>query len=201
MEKDEARRHRVTHTIVTLEVSHGAYDEIAAHIRHSPGYESSIMEDGTIDMTGIGLVRFGAENVIGVRKPSTRQVTTDVSFVEERLEELGREPHPALHNMGVTDGEPMRPNDPRLGEMLDRKSEQTRAIMNANARQVGGEHYGLTAFQHWDLVVMFDFDYFQAQITKYVMRWRKKNGIEDLKKGQHFLEKYIEEIEAERIIP
>lgn len=70
----------------------------------------------------------------------------------------------------------------------------------SNTHQVGGRHYGLVSFQHWDAVVLFDLDYFQGQITKYVMRWRKKNGIEDLKKAQHFLEKYIEEIEAGRIL-
>jgi hypothetical protein len=48
-------------------------------------------------------------------------------------------------------------------------------------------------------VVEFDLDYFQAQITKYVMRWDKKNGLQDLEKAQHFLEKYIEEIQSGRI--
>ena len=65
-------------------------------------------------------------------------------------------------------------------------------MAKANERQVGAEHYGLKEFQHWDMVNEFNLDYFQGQITKYVMRWRDKNGLEDLKKAQHFLEKYIE---------
>lgn len=65
----------------------------------------------------------------------------------------------------------------------------------ANARQVGGSHYGGGALQHWDLVNIFGWDYFQGQITKYLMRWRKKNGLEDLRKAAHFLQKYIELIE------
>ena len=64
--------------------------------------------------------------------------------------------------------------------------------MAANSRQVGGAHYGKVGRQHWDVVADFGLDYFQGQITKYVMRWRDKNGIEDLRKAQHFLEKYIE---------
>ena len=64
--------------------------------------------------------------------------------------------------------------------------------MAANDTQVGGNHYGLQDFQHWDMVVHFKLDYFQGQITKYVMRWREKGGIQDLKKAQHFLAKYIE---------
>lgn len=62
----------------------------------------------------------------------------------------------------------------------------------ANARQVAGSHYSGYPLQHWDLVAIFDWDYFQGQITKYLMRWKKKNGIQDLEKAAHFLEKYIE---------
>ncbi len=61
----------------------------------------------------------------------------------------------------------------------------------ANNTQVGGTHY-LSPIQHWDFVVANDLDYFQGQITKYVTRWRKKNGIGDLYKARHFLQKYIE---------
>ena len=64
--------------------------------------------------------------------------------------------------------------------------------MAANDRQVGGGHYQVAATQHWDIVAQHNLDYFQGQIIKYVMRWRAKNGIEDLQKAQHFLEKYIE---------
>lgn len=62
----------------------------------------------------------------------------------------------------------------------------------ANTRQVGGSHYGMTDLQHWDLVDIFSWDYFQGQITKYLMRWKTKNGVQDLEKAAHFLEKYIE---------
>lgn len=65
--------------------------------------------------------------------------------------------------------------------------------MSANEMQVGGNHYQ-TAIQHWDYVVANDLDYFQGQITKYITRWRKKNGVHDLYKARHFLEKYIEVI-------
>jgi|SRR5688572_19992373 len=64
--------------------------------------------------------------------------------------------------------------------------------MAANDNQVGGDHYKTGGLEHWDMVVHFKLDYFQGQITKYVMRWRDKGGIADLKKAQHFLEKYIE---------
>lgn len=63
--------------------------------------------------------------------------------------------------------------------------------MSANDKQVGGDHYK-SSIQHWDFVLANDLDYFQSQITKYVSRWKKKNGLKDLEKAQHFLEKYIE---------
>jgi hypothetical protein len=63
--------------------------------------------------------------------------------------------------------------------------------MSANDKQVAGNHYA-APIQHWDYVVANELDYFQAQITKYVTRWKKKNGLVDLQKAQHFLEKYIE---------
>jgi hypothetical protein len=67
---------------------------------------------------------------------------------------------------------------------------------NSNLRQVGGTHYK-SPIQHWDYVIANDLDYFQGQITKYVTRWKNKNGLTDLLKAQHFLEKYIEHIKDE----
>ena len=67
---------------------------------------------------------------------------------------------------------------------------------SANEKQVGGKHYQQQKIQHWDYVAANDLDYFQGQITKYVSRWKSKNGVEDLKKALHFLEKYIELVEG-----
>ena len=63
--------------------------------------------------------------------------------------------------------------------------------MPANNTQVGGSHYR-TNVQHWDFVLSNDLNYFQAQVIKYVTRWKKKNGEEDLSKAKHFLQKYLE---------
>lgn len=70
-------------------------------------------------------------------------------------------------------------------------------VQSANDRQVGGAHYD-KPIQHWDYVVAQGLGYFEGQITKYVSRWRSKNGLEDLKKARHFLDKLIEEVEAGR---
>lgn len=65
--------------------------------------------------------------------------------------------------------------------------------MAANDRQIGGTHYKVEGkVEHWDIVAQHNLDYFQGQITKYVMRWRLKGGLQDLQKARHFLEKYLE---------
>ena len=61
---------------------------------------------------------------------------------------------------------------------------------DVNLKQVGGKHYR-TKYQHWDLMIKYDVPYMEAQMTRYVTRARKKNGIEDLEKGVHYLEKVL----------
>ena len=59
-----------------------------------------------------------------------------------------------------------------------------------NTRQVGGAHYNAT-YQHWDLVADSGIGYFEGQITKYVTRWQKKNGAQDVEKAIHYFEKLV----------
>lgn len=74
-----------------------------------------------------------------------------------------------------------------------------RRMMKANERQVGGDHYKKSAIQHWDWSAASDHDGFQYSITKYVDRWKRKDGLKDLRKALHHLEKYIEMIMAGEI--
>lgn len=65
--------------------------------------------------------------------------------------------------------------------------------MSANDTQVGGDHYkSAVGIQHWDFVTLNNIDYLRAQIIKYVQRWKKKNGVQDLQKAQHFYQKLLE---------
>lgn len=63
--------------------------------------------------------------------------------------------------------------------------------MPANDHQVGGAHY-MSPIQHWDYVIANNIPYLEAQIIKYVTRHDKKDGLKDLRKAQHFLEKLVE---------
>ena len=65
--------------------------------------------------------------------------------------------------------------------------------MAANDIQVAGGHYRMDGEQHWDRQwKLHGRGYFVGCITKYVERYDKKNGIQDLEKAKHFLEKLIE---------
>jgi len=66
----------------------------------------------------------------------------------------------------------------------------------ANTTQVGGAHYR-TEYQHWDLVWDTGMGYFPGQITKYVSRHSKKNGLQDVRKAAHFAAKYAELLGAD----
>lgn len=63
---------------------------------------------------------------------------------------------------------------------------------NATLRQVGGSHYKDMAIQPAEYVHRNGMGYIEGCVIKYVSRWRKKNGIEDLRKAVHFLEMLIE---------
>jgi Protein of unknwon function (DUF3310) len=70
--------------------------------------------------------------------------------------------------------------------------------MAANDTQVGGRHYKSQKIQHWDYIIANDIPYLEAQIIKYVSRHARKNGLEDLGKALHFLEKLIE-VETDKL--
>lgn len=72
--------------------------------------------------------------------------------------------------------------------------------MSANDRQVAGSHYNGVSLQHWDYVIAaLDGRYLEGNITKYVCRHRKKNGVQDLEKALHYMDKLLEVYEAKKI--
>ena len=65
--------------------------------------------------------------------------------------------------------------------------------MNANEKQYGGDHYKKYGdLQPWDVVIAWKLGYLDGTALKYIARWKDKNGLEDLRKAIHFLEKLIE---------
>lgn len=63
----------------------------------------------------------------------------------------------------------------------------------ANNNQVGGKHYYNTQIQPWDYIHSNGIGYLAGNVIKYVSRYKDKNGLEDLYKAKHYIEKLIEE--------
>ena len=68
----------------------------------------------------------------------------------------------------------------------------------ANDRQVGGDHYKVGELQHWDLLGP---EYLMGCATKYISRWRRKNGVQDLEKALHYAEKLLEVVTRDGMPP
>lgn len=45
-----------------------------------------------------------------------------------------------------------------------------------------------SGMQPFDVIDVYDLTYYEASLFKYLVRWRKKDGLTDLKKALHFLE-------------
>lgn len=56
-------------------------------------------------------------------------------------------------------------------------------------KQIGGTHYN-NKIQVWDLVAYLDMNFFLGNVLKYVCRYKKKNGKEDLEKALSYLERF-----------
>lgn len=67
----------------------------------------------------------------------------------------------------------------------------------ANETQVGGDHWRTMPIQTWDYIHANGLNYFEGNVVKYVSRWRKKGGVQDLEKARHYLDKLIELARAE----
>jgi hypothetical protein len=57
--------------------------------------------------------------------------------------------------------------------------------------QVGGDHYQ-KSIQPWDIISEWKLDFWEGNIVKYILRWKDKDGVKDLKKAKHYIEYLIE---------
>jgi hypothetical protein len=56
--------------------------------------------------------------------------------------------------------------------------------------QVGGNHYA-AEYQHWDWVEDLEMGYLEGNATKYLVRWRAKDGLKDLRKAHSYIMKLL----------
>lgn len=64
--------------------------------------------------------------------------------------------------------------------------------LSSLTEQVGGSHYKDYRIQPVQFFHENNVPFIEASVCKYVLRWRNKNGIEDLKKARHYLDMLIE---------
>lgn len=57
-------------------------------------------------------------------------------------------------------------------------------------------HYQGKGMEAIDVMEAFDLDRYESAIVKYVLRWKKKNGVRDLKKAGWWLDRLIKRYET-----
>lgn len=75
--------------------------------------------------------------------------------------------------------------------------DQGNVIRSVSDTQIGGNHYKDLPIQPWEVYEAWfgreGFESFLAcNVLKYIARYKKKNGIEDLRKARHYLDELIE---------
>lgn len=63
--------------------------------------------------------------------------------------------------------------------------------MSAFNKQIGGQHYQM-AIQPVEFIYRNKIPFMEANVIKYVVRWREKGGIADLQKARHYIDLLIE---------
>ena len=64
----------------------------------------------------------------------------------------------------------------------------------ASEEQIGGNHYKKYAIQPIEFIEKNNIPYIEGNVIKYLVRWREKNGVQDLDKAIHYIE-LLKEIE------
>jgi hypothetical protein len=73
--------------------------------------------------------------------------------------------------------------------------------MSANEIQVGGDHYKSKKIQPWEAMESWmspeQFEGFlRGNVLKYIARYKDKDGLKDVQKARHYLDKLIECLES-----
>ena len=64
--------------------------------------------------------------------------------------------------------------------------------MSAFDKQVGGNHYKEMSIQPFEFIERNGLSFGVGNVIKYLCRFNKKGGLDDLKKAKHYLELMIE---------
>ena len=71
--------------------------------------------------------------------------------------------------------------------------------MSVKDMQIGGDHYSSMKIQPIEFIQANNIPFAEGSVIKYMCRWRKKGGIEDLKKAKHFIDLIIQNEEDNNV--
>ena len=60
--------------------------------------------------------------------------------------------------------------------------------MTATKRQVGGKHYTNYKIQPIEFITSNNIGFIEGNVIKYLLRFKEKNGLQDLDKAIHYIE-------------
>lgn len=64
--------------------------------------------------------------------------------------------------------------------------------MSAFDEQIGGNHYKSMMIQPTEYILANELRWCEANVVKYISRWRSKGGVDDLRKVVHYTQILIE---------
>ena len=64
--------------------------------------------------------------------------------------------------------------------------------MKSLKKQIGGNHYKKYKIQPIEFILKNNIGFCEANIIKYILRFREKGGAEDLLKAKHYIELLID---------
>ena len=64
--------------------------------------------------------------------------------------------------------------------------------MKSYKKQVGGNHYKKYKIQPVEFFIKNNIGFVEANIIKYVLRFKEKGGVQDLEKAKHYIELLID---------
>ncbi len=64
--------------------------------------------------------------------------------------------------------------------------------MSTLNRQVDGAHYAKMGIQPWEIIERNGLDFWEGSTLAYLLRWKEKDGVIDLDKAIHYLERIKE---------
>jgi len=67
--------------------------------------------------------------------------------------------------------------------------------MNVFEKQIGGDHYKKMKIQPIEYILENDLGFCEANIVKYISRYKQKNGIQDVEKVIHYAQMLIDHLE------